>query len=224
VKQVLYCPEDDEYLGYDDTVRGYEYAKGQYVVMKDSDFEKVPVKTKHTIDVVGFVKSADIDPVYYYDAHYLEPEEIGTRPYSLLRRALLDSGRVGIAKAAFQRQEHLCCIRPNERILILHTLHYQHEIRSADDVSAPEEELRQEEMKMAKSLIGEMTTDFQPDQYKDEYKNALQKLIKAKLEGQEIVVSRKAEAEEAPELLEALRKSIESKRNQKEKAGAGTRG
>jgi DNA end-binding protein Ku len=221
VKQVLYCPKDNEYLSYEDTVRGYEYAKGQYVILTDSDFENVPVKTKHTIDVLSFVEAREIDPIYYYDAHFLEPEEIGARPYSLFRQALLDTGRVGIAKAAFQKQEHLCCIRPNERILVLHTLHYRHEVRSSDELSVPEEELKQEEIKMAKSLINEMAVEFKPEQYKDDYKNALKKLIEAKLGGKEVVTPEKPEAEEAADLLEALRQSIESRK--KEKAGAGSR-
>lgn len=223
VKQVLYCPKDNEYLGYNDTVRGYEYAKGEYVVLRESDFEKVPVKTKHTIDVTGFVELKEIDPIYYYDTHYLEPEDIGAKPYSLLQQALLDTGRVAIAKAAFQRQEHLCCIRPNGKILVLHTLHYQHEVRSADELSIPENELKQGEMKMAKSLINEMVVEFKPEQYKDDYKNALKKLIEAKLEGKEIVVPEKPGAEEAPGLLEALRQSIESRKKEREKEKAGAR-
>lgn len=223
VKQVLFCPKDEVYLGYSDTVRGYEYAKGQYVILKDSDFEKIPVKTKHTIDVLGFVESGEIDPIYYYDTHFLEPEDIGARPYSLLRQALVETGRVAIAKASFQRQEHLCSIRPSDRLLLLHTLHYRHEVRSADELNVPEEELRQEEMKMAKSLINEMAIEFRPEQYKDEYKDALKKLIEAKLEGKEVAIPEEPEAKEAPGLLEALKQSIETRKKEKEKAGAAAR-
>lgn len=223
IKQVLYCPGDDKYLERKDTVKGFEYTKGKYIVLKDSDFEKIPVKTKHTIDVVGFVESGEIDPIYFYDAHYLEPEEIGSRPYALFREVLADTKRIGIAKAVFQRQEHLCCIRPNGKILILHTLHYQHEIRDADKLNIKESEINQKEKKMAESLINEMIIEFKPEQYRDEYRVALERMIKEKLEGKEISVSEKHEEEAIPDLMEALRRSLESRQNQekKEKVGAG---
>jgi len=111
-RQVLYCAEDDEYFSTKDTVRGYEYSKDQYVVFEEEDFDKVPVRTTHSIDIIGFVDAKEIDIIYYSRAHYLEPEELGEKPFHLLKTVLAKTGLVGIAKVAFQRREHLCCLRP----------------------------------------------------------------------------------------------------------------
>jgi DNA end-binding protein Ku len=220
VKQVLYCPVDDEYLDNNDIVRGYEYVKGRYVVVEDQDFEKIPLKTTHTIDVSAFVQEGEIEPLYFYDAHYLVPEEISAKPFALLRQALLDTGCSGIGKVAFQRREHLCSIRPHENVLMLHTLHYQHEIRGVDGDGPPESAFTKDELKMAKSLINEMITSFKPQQYRDEYKAALQQIIQAKLEGEEVVAPKVSKTKATPDLMAALRQSIESARERKEKIGA----
>jgi DNA end-binding protein Ku len=215
-KQVLYCPEDDEYFSAKETVRGYEYARGQYVVLKERDFETVPVKTTHTIDIAGFVESNEIDPIYYYDSHYLEPEDIGVRPYCLFRDALADTKKVGLAKVAFQRREHLCLIRPMDGVLVLQTMHYHYEIRPWKELVPGGQELRPEELKMAKSLINEMATDFKPERYKDEYRIALEKMIRAKVEGEEVVVGEEKKAEKVPDLMSALRESLETARKKSE--------
>ena len=221
IRQVLYCPEDDKYLEREDIVRGYEYARGKFIVLKDSDLEKVPLKTTRTIDVLGFASLEEIDPVYYFDAHYLEPEETGARPYSLLHRTLAGTGRVGIAKVSFQRREHLCCLRPEDKVLVLHTLHYKNEVRSTEDLIIPPQELKAEELKMAGTLIDEMIIKFKPEGYKDDYVQALKKLINAKLEGKEIPVP-EVTPKETPDLVAALQKSIEFRK--KEKVGAQKKG
>lgn len=220
VKQVLYCPRDDQYLDRDDTIKGYEYAKGQFVILSEADFEKVPIKTKHIIDVLGFADSKQVDPLYYYDAHYLEPEEIGERPYALFRQALAETDRVAIAKTAFQRKEHLCSVRPDGNILVLHSLHYANELRSPEEIKPPETQARPEELKMAKSLINEMAIDFKLSDYKDNYAAALKQLIQAKLEGREVVQPSPPPMEVVPELMVALRQSIEARRKEKERAPA----
>ena len=222
-KQVWYCPLDDEYFTSRDTVKGYEYTKGKYVLLTDNDLEKVPVKTKHTIDIFGFVSSEDIDPVYFYDAHYLEPDELGVKPFSVLRAALGESGQMGLAKVALQRREHLCCLRPTERIMVLHTLHYQNEVRSADELTSAAEKPGAEELKMAKTLIQAMETRFQPDQYEDGYREALRQIIQAKIEGEEIEVPKVEEAAEVPDLMSALRQSIEAAQEKGKKEPVGAR-
>jgi DNA end-binding protein Ku len=224
-KQVYYCPKDEQYLTTQDMVRGYEYAKGQYVVFNESDFEKVPVRTTHTIDVMSFAGFDEVDPVYYYDSHYLEPEEIGEKPYCLFREVLREKNRVAISKVAFQRREHLCCIRPMDNILALHTLHYAKEVRSPREITVNDRELTEEELKMAGSLINEMTKKFEPEQYKDRYRIALEDMIEAKLQGREVVKVEEKPAE-MPDLMAALRQSIESARKQpaeKEKSASGAK-
>ena len=169
-KQVLYCEKDEEYFQRQETVRGYEYAKGQFVVLKDSDFDKVPVRTTRSIDILGFVKSDEIDPIYFYDTHYLEPEELAAKSFCLLRDALRKTGRLGIAKVSFQRREHLCCLRPRDSFLLLHTMHYQDEIVPEGEIDVPEKEVSASELEMAESLIKIMEKKFRPDEYRDDYR------------------------------------------------------
>jgi DNA end-binding protein Ku len=207
-RQVLYCQEDNEYFGAKETVRGYEYARGQYVVVKDSDLDKVPVRTTHAIDIIGFISAAEIDPLYFYDSHYLEPEELGVKPFCLLREALRKTGQVGIAKVAFQRREHLCCLRPLDSLLALHTMHYQNEIVPRDEITVPEIRLSADELKTAEQLVGVMATKFQPGEYRDEYWQALKEVIQAKVQGKEVRVMEMPKYEEIPDLMSALKASI----------------
>ena len=208
-KQVLHCEVDDEYFSVKETVRGYEVAKDQYVVLDDNDFKKVPIKTSHTIDILGFVKVKEIDPIYYYASHYVEPEELGAKPFRLLREALQETERVGIAKVAFQRREHLGCLRPLEDILILQTLHYENEILPHKELTPPKPEVTEAESDMAVSLVKAMAKSFNPEDYKDEYREALQKVIEAKISGKKIVAPAMPKME-IGDLMAALRDSIQA--------------
>lgn len=207
-KQILHCLEDDEYFSSKEAVHGYEYAKERYVVLDESDFEKVPVRTSHAIDIVGFVGLDEIDLTYFSGSHYLEPEEFAAKPFCLLREALRKSGRVGIAKVAFQKREHLCCLRPHDSLLILHTIHYQDEIVPQSEITIPEREFDAKELEMAESLIDVMVKRFQPGEYRDEYSEALKGIIQARVQGEEIKVVEMPEIEAIPDLMTALRESI----------------
>jgi DNA end-binding protein Ku len=207
-RQVLYCEKDEEYFKKEETVRGYEYAKGQFVVLKDSDFEKVPVRTTRSIEILGFVSADEIDPIYFYDCHYLEPEELAAKSFCLLRDSLREAGRFGIAKVSFARREHLCCLRPRGSLLLLHTMHYQDEIMPEADIQVQEKEVSKSEIEMARSLIKIMEKKFEPGQYGDEYQKALAELVEAKLRGEEIKVTKMPKYEEIPDLMAALRASV----------------
>jgi DNA end-binding protein Ku len=206
-KQVLHCETDNEYFSMKETVRGFEIAKDRYVVLNDSDFDKVPVKTTHAIDIVGFVEAREIDPMYYYGIHYLVPEELGAKPFRLLREALERTGRVGIAKVTFQRREHLGCLRPFEDILLLHTMHYDSEILPRKELVPSRPEVAKAELDMAVSLIKAMAKSFEPKDYKDEYQEALKKAIEAKSAGEKIVAPVTPKPE-IGDLMAALRASI----------------
>ena len=209
-KQVLHCEEDNEYFNIKESVRGYEYGKRRYVVLKDSDLEKVPVRTTHVIDIMGFINKEEIDPTYFYSSHYLEPEEFALKPYCLLRESLHKVGRVGIAKVSFQKREHLCCLRPLDKLLTLHTIHYQDEVLSPSKINIPEVEINAAELKIARSLVDVMTTSFQPEKYEDSYKRILEEIIAAKIQGEEVKVAPEPEIEEIPDLMTALRASIKA--------------
>lgn len=210
-RQVLHCESDNEYFGIKDTVRGYEVAKEQYVVFDENDFNNLPIKTAHSIDILGFVDSREIDPIYYYGAHYVEPEELGAKPFRLLREALVKTERAGIAKVSFQRREHLCSLRPLEDILVLHTMHYRNEIIPYKDIAPAKPRVTASELDMAVSVVKAMSRSFNPEDYRDEYKEALNKAVEAKLKGEQIVAPEIPRMEIA-DLMAALRASLEAAR------------
>ena len=205
-KQVLYCERDDEYITRADTTHGYEYADEQYVVFEDADFEKVPVKSAHSIDIAGFVKASEIDTLYYAGSHYLEPEELGAKPFALLMSVLEKTGLVGVAKVSFARREHLCCLRPAGDIMILHSLHFHDEVLPPDEPPAAPK-ISKAELDMASQLVAAMTTTFKPEDFTDEYAAALQEMVKAKLEGVEIKEPELPKME-IEDLMSALKESV----------------
>lgn len=223
VKQVLYCPKHDEYIDRKDVVRGYEYSKGKFVVFTDKDFDRVPVETRHRIDVKAFVSLDQIDPSYYYDMHYLEPEELGLRPYVLLREVLRETKRAAICKVTFQTREHLCSVRPLNDMLVLDSLHYSGEIDPPEGIDIPEQKLDAEEIDMARMLVDRMTRDFNPNHYEDKYRTALETVIQAKLNGEELPPVTEEEPVVSPSLVDALRESVEradAKHKERTKAGS----
>jgi DNA end-binding protein Ku len=212
-KQVLHCETDNEYFGIKDTVRGYEVAKDQYVVLNEADFDNVPLKTSHAINILSFIEEKELDPIYYAGMHYLEPEKLGVKPFQLLREALIKTGRLGIGKITFQRREHLCCLRPSGDIIILHSLHYNSEVLSSKEFSLPKPKVAAAELEMAVSLIKTMAKPFRPEEYKDEYREALQKVVDAKIKGEKIIAPAAPRAEMG-DLMASLRASIEAARKE----------
>ncbi len=219
--QVLHCPEDGEYFTIKDTVRGYEYAKGQYVVLTDADFEAVPLRTTRSIDIQAFVGTDEIDPIYFFDSHYLEPQSMGVKPFRLLREAMLSVKKVALAKVAFSRKEHLACLRPYGDGLILHTMYYPDEITEAPELAEAKSPPAKAELNMAVSLIKSMEEPFKPEQYHDEYKDALQKIINAKLKGKKIVAPKAPAEKETEDLMAALEASLAKSAKPKVVAGKG---
>ena len=214
-KQVYYCEHDNEHFGSEEMLRGYEYTKGQYVVMDENDFKKVPVKTAHLIDIVGFVNTGDIDPIYFHGCHYLMPEELGKKPFFLLKKALEKTQRVGIAKVSFSKREHLCCLRPFEDTLALHTMHYLNEVLPREEIAPPKEEAAGKEFEMATDLVNARAIKFKAEEYHDEYRAALEKVVEAKVKGEEIKVP-KAPKIQVGDLMSALKASIEAAKKESE--------
>jgi DNA end-binding protein Ku len=165
------------------------------------------VRTTHSIDIAGFVKAGEIDAIYYSECHYLEPEKLGEKPFALLKTVLEKTGMVGIAKVTFQRREHLCCLRPLDKILVLQTMHYQQDILPRGDMAPPAQKLTAAEQEMAVKLVQTMTTTFKPEEYKDEYTRALKKMVDDKLKGVEIKAP-EIEKIEFEDLMTALKQSV----------------
>jgi DNA end-binding protein Ku len=209
IKQVRWCPEHNEEVPYNELVRGYEYAKGQHVVLDEEDFEKLPLASKHTIELAAFVDAKQIDPIFYEKSYYLEPTEVGVKPYVLLLRALEEKGLTAVAKLAIRNKERLCALRPSDGSLMLETLYYPDEIRT-ERAALEDVELSAAELKMASSLIDAYSEDFEPEKYHDEYREALMELIEAKIQNREIAVQPEPVPSNVTDLMAALRASVEA--------------
>lgn len=204
-----WCPVDEEMVGEEDIARAYEVSKGRYVFIEDEDLEEVPVPTKHTISVNSFVDSSQIDPLYFDKPYFLEPEKAGKKPYALLLKALQSKGVAALGKIALRQKESLSLIRASEDRLVLETLHFPDEIRTLEhegsDVKVDEKEL-----KMAQSLIDLLVDDFHPEKYRDEYRDAVMEMIDAKAHGEEIKEQPEKPQAQVIDLMEALRRSVET--------------
>lgn len=216
IKQQRWCPVDEEVIEWSDVVRGYEYAPDQYVVMTEEDFKKVPVKTVHTIEIEQFVQLEEIDPVYYEKSYYIEPEELGKKPYALLMRTLMETGRVAVAKVALRNKEQLCTLRPRGDVILMETMFYPDEVKSTTELNLPDESIQvsDRELAMAKMLVESMASEFEPAAYKDEYRQALLEVIEQKVEGTEVVRPMPAPGK-ITDLMTALKASIDAARKER---------
>jgi DNA end-binding protein Ku len=203
------CSVDGEEVGYEHIVKGYEYEKDRYVVLTDDDFEAIPVESSRAIDIQQFVDLEEIDPMLYKKSYYLVPEETGAKAYALLREALNRSGKVGVAKVSFRDKEHLAALRFRDDAFILETMYWPDEIREADfggvDVSM---KVRPNELDMAQTLIDNLSADWDPGEFKDEYREAMLRIVEAKINGEEIEVVEAEPTAKVVDLMEALKASV----------------
>jgi DNA end-binding protein Ku len=214
IHYVRNCEKGHKDLDWNEIVKGYEYAKGKWVEITDEDLKALDLESLRTIDVVSFAPYDQIDPVYFDKTYYVVPDEAAIKAYRLLSEALLDENLVGIAKVAMREREHLCCLRVNEDVLIMETMHWPEELRDASfDELRKRPKVQDRERKMARQLIQQLSDDFDPSQFKDEYHAALKKLIDKKVKGEEILVPEKTE-QPGPvvDLMEALKASVEAAR------------
>jgi DNA end-binding protein Ku len=212
IKYQRTCSVDGEVVSYDDIAKGYDIGGGEMVILTDEDFAELPLTSSRAIDVLQFVPAEDIDPIMFAKAYYLEPEGQAAKPYVLLRDALADADRVAIVKIALRQREQLATLRVRDDVLVLNTMLWPDEVRSVDFAFLDEDiETRPAELAMASSLIDSMAGSFKPDEFTDNYREALQEVIDAKVEGREVVAPE--EAEEAPaaavDLMAALKASVE---------------
>ncbi len=203
------CEKDGEELSFEHIVKGYEYEKDHYVVLTDEDFDAVPLESSRAIDIVQFVHLDEIDPVMYKKSYYLLPEETGAKAYALLREALSQDNKVGVAKVSFRDKEHLAALRFRGDAFVLETMYWPDEIREADfggvNVDA---KVRSQELEMARQLIQNLTSDWNPDEYTDEYREALLKIVEAKIAGEEIELVAAEPTAKVVDLMEALKASV----------------
>jgi len=211
IKYKRVCTVDGEEVPYSDIAKGYELPSGEMVILTDEDFAELPLSSSRRIDVLQFVEQEEVDPIYFAKSYYLEPDAQGAKPYVLLRDALENSGQVAVVKVALRQRESLATLRVRNGVFVLETMLWPDEVRTPDFPFLDEDiEVRKQELSMATSLIESMEGEFDPSEFKDAYREALQAVIDAKVEGREVTRPEEVEEEPAADLLSALRASVEA--------------
>jgi DNA end-binding protein Ku len=214
---------DGEEVPYADIAKGYQLPSGETVVLTDEDFADLPLPSARVVDVLQFVPVDQIDPIYYNKSYYLEPEKTAVKPYVLLRDALEESETAGLVKVAIRNREQLATLRVRDGVIVLDTMIWPDEVREADFGFLDDDiELRPQEQAMARSLLESMAGDFDPSQYTDDYREALQSVIEAKIEGREVVEVEEAQpnAGNVVDLMSALRASVDAAKKSRGESGA----
>lgn len=218
------CPACNREVPMEEIIRGYEYQKGKYVVINEEDLENLPAVTAKAVEILDFIDLAEIDPLFYDKSYYLAPNEGGQKPYALLKRAMEMTGKIAVARVVIRSKQSLAAIRVHEDALVMETMFFPDEIRSAKYLSELDFDanIHDNELKMAVSLIENLAATFQPEKYTDEYRAALQEIIQAKIAGEEVAVPAQAAGGKVVDLMEALRASIQLAKADKP-TEAGTR-
>ncbi|HEX3265181.1 MAG TPA: Ku protein [Candidatus Limnocylindrales bacterium] len=213
IQMKVWCPEDEEIISRSDTVKGYEYAPDKYVVITDEDLEKLPLKTVRSIEIEQFVERAEAESQtkFIKQAYYIEPDRVGRKAFALLKEVLQDKGLTAICKFVIRDREVLAAMDPFENTMLLSTLYWPDEVRALDELDLPDEEpeIKPAEKKMAAQLIEAMTGEFDPANYRDEYREALMQVIESKIEGRETVeIESPEEPTKLVDLMAALQASV----------------
>jgi DNA end-binding protein Ku len=209
IKQPLYCPTDERMVPRTEVIKGYEYEKGQYVLIDEEDVKKIAPPSASTMEIQEFVSLADVDPLYLNASYYMVPEDPGRKPYQLLVKTMEETNRAAVAKLAMHQREYIVLIRPMKHGLTLHTLYFADEVRQIPEYGHFEEiKVKPEEVKLAKQLVESLAGDFRPEQFHDEYRERLQAMIDAKLQGKEIAEAPQPQIAPVIDMMEALKKSL----------------
>ncbi len=212
IKLVTFCQKEDKPIPRNEIVKGYEYEKDRYVVIDEEEIKKVAPKTAKVMEILEFVKGSDVDSVYLESSYYIAPGEGGEKPYALLFEALKETGFFGIAKVAMHNREHIVVLRPAHTGMVLHTMYYRSEIRAADEFRTDTSVIKEKELQLARTLIDSLAADFEPEKYTDTYRENLDKMIQAKIEGHKVVETPAHHIAPVIDIMEALRKSLEQKK------------
>ncbi len=207
--------ETGKHVDADEIVRGFEVRKGSFVELTDEDIDRLDIELTHSIDICDFVSIDEIDPIYFRKAYYLLPQDGAEKPYRLLVKALAETGRVAIAKVVIRNKQHLACVRPVGKTLVLETMYYADEIRKLEDAPAPQ--VRAAEVEMAKTLIENLAAKWEPGKYHDRYRTELLDLLEKKAEGEALPEPKPAEGGEVVDLMDALRESVARTKKKKRK-------
>src|SRR5437660_6768859 len=220
--------KDGREVSWDQIVKGYEYEKGKYVVLKDEDFQRVDLEATQTVDIKDFVDQEEIDPMFFYKPYYLEPQKGGDKAYALLRDSLKDTKKVGVAKVVIKTRQYLAGVKPEDGVLVLELMHFADELADPEKLHLPKKmEVGKREMNMAKSLIGSMSAKWNPEKYKDDYREALLEVIEEKVEAGGKEIEEKPKKAPKPtkviDLVSVLQKSLEQTGGKKKATGKSGR-
>ncbi len=207
-------------------VKGYEYERGHFVILKEEDFAKVKIESTHSIDITDFVSLEQVDPKFFYKPYFLEPQKGGEKAYSLLHKALAGTGKIGIAKVVISNREHLASVKPDGLFLVLELMHFASEILSPEELNnGANGAINDKELKMAQTLIESMSTEWEPEKYRDEYRTAVMEMIEQKAQNKEIADRPAApmRATNVVDLVKVLQESLNRNQALKPKKGSGTR-
>ena len=222
IRQVTYCQAEDKPVGRGELVKGYEYEKDHYVVIDDEDIKKVAPKTAKVMEILEFVQAEQVDPIYLESSYYMAPDEGGEKPYALLFEALRQSKLYALAKVAMHNREHIIVLRPGSKGILSHTMYYQDEIRQVEEFRTDTTLVKEKELEMAKMLISSLEADFEPVKYHDTYRDNLQQMIEAKIEGKKVVETPESKIAPVIDIMEALKRSLAEKRKPAQAATASS--
>ena len=220
IKQKRYCPFHERDVEADELVKGWEYVKGEFVIVEEEDLEAVALQRSNSIEILRFVKLDDVDPVFFDRTYYLAPAsaEAQRRPYVLLLRAMEDTGMAAIGKFVLWGKENLCLIRPHADTLSLETLFFAEDVRSKREIeeAVVESEVKKPELDLARQVIESISGEFDPEEFRNEYRDDLRRMLEAKLEGHEIVKPEPQPETPVIDLMEALKASVAETKKQPE--------
>ncbi len=224
LKQQYVAVADGKVVDRSDIVKGFEFRKGEYLVIEPEDIKKIEPQTAKTMEILEFVKSSEVDPVYFESSYYMVPEEAGRRPYALLTKALEESEYVAIAKLTMHNREYTVFLRPHDGGMMLHTMFYADEVRSVEEFGAPDVELKPAEVKVAHQLIEALADKWDPEKYHDSFQDNLKNLIQTKLEGGKIAeVEKPKKLAPVVDLMSALKASLAEMEGKKKPAATTQR-
>ncbi|HJX24554.1 MAG TPA: Ku protein [Chthoniobacterales bacterium] len=223
IKYKKVAEADSKEVAAEEIVKGFEYERGRYVVLSDEDFEKVKIESTHSIDITDFVDLHQVDPKFFYKPYFLEPQKGGEKAYALLHKALSGTGKIGVAKVVISNREHLAAVKPDGLFLILELMHFASEILTAEELNrGPSTALNEKELKMAQALIDSMSSDWEPEKYRDEYRTAMLEVIEQKAKNKKIPARAIAPppSTNVVDLVKVLQESLNRSQSVKVKRGS----
>lgn len=208
VKSVWYCAEENKPIERSEIVKGYETDKNDYVVVADDELKKIAPPTATTMEIIQFVRSDEVDPIFFESSYYVAPEDKTAKPYSLFIAALTQTGHHAIAKIAMHNREHVVLIRPAEGGLVLHTLYYEGELNKDNKGEGAKSTYSEKELDLAKSLVEHLAAPFKPEEFSDSYRENVERLIEQKQKGRKVTAFRQPKPAPVTDLMEALKRSL----------------